>query len=210
MDKITPLTTDALVVVDVQNDFMEGGALAVPKGNEVVPVVNKLALCFANIMLTQDWHPPWHSSFATSQLNKRPFEKIMLPYGEQTLWPEHCVQGTKGAELHAALSLPHTQLIIRKGYRWNVDSYSAFAEADGTQTGLTGYLRERGIKRLFFVGLATDFCVAWSAMDARKAGFGAVVIEDACRAINLDDSLAKAWESMGNAGVGRVHSSDIV
>ena len=208
--KINVGPADALVVVDMQNDFMPGGSLAVPKGNEVVPIINRIARCVPNLIITEDWHPAWHSSFASAQLNKQPFEKIMLSYGEQMLWPDHCVQGTKGAELHAALSLPHAQLIIRKGYRWNVDSYSAFAEADGTPTGLTGYLRERGIKQLFFVGLATDFCVAWSALDARKTGFGAVVIEDACRAIDLDGSLARAWESMTELRGGRIHSSAIL
>src|SRR5262249_2526248 len=160
---------------------------------------------FPNVVLTQDWHTPGHISFASSHPGKKPFEAVSLPYGTQVLWPDHCIQGTRDAELDPRLSIPHAQLIIRKGYRQPIDSYSAFYEADGkTSTGLTGYLRDRGITQAFFVGLATDFCVAWSAMDARKAGFGAVVIEDATRGIDAGGSLRKAWADMTGAGVKRI------
>ncbi len=197
-----------LIVVDVQNDFMPGGALAVPLGDEVVPVINRLAERYTNVVLTQDWHPRRHASFASSHAGKKPFETTRLAYGEQVLWPDHCVQGTPGAEIHAGLSIPHAQLVIRKGYRSEIDSYSAFLEADRkTSTGLAGYLREHGVKRLVFCGLATDFCVAWSALDARAAGFDATVIEDACRGIDLEGSLARAWKDMAAAGVARTQSS---
>jgi len=196
---------DALIVVDVQNDFMPGGALAVPRGDEIVPIVNRLARHFAIVVLSQDWHPPGHISFAASHEGRRPFERIPLEYGEQILWPEHCVQGTEGAAFHPGLSIPHAQLVVRKGHHPRVDSYSAFVEADGKRTtGLAGYLRERGVGHVFLCVLATDFCVAWSALDARKAGFAATVIEDACRAIDTSGSLAAAWESMTRAGVKRV------
>lgn len=192
---------DVLLAVDLQNDFMPGGALAVPAGDEVVRVINTLARGFANVVLTQDWHPPRHISFASSH-RRQPFERILLPYGEQILWPDHCVQGTSGAALHSEVAIPHAQLIVRKGYHPGVDSYSTFVEADGKHsTGLAGYLRERAIRRVFICGLATDFCVAWSAMDGRKAGFAVVVIEDACRAIDTGGSLAAAWENMRAAGV---------
>src|SRR6266702_1482977 len=187
---------DALIVVDVQNDFCPGGRLAVQKGDEVVPAVNALAQRFANVVLTQDWHPPGHQSFATSHPGRKTFDSIKLPYGEQVLWPDHCVQGSDGAALHKDLSVPRAQLLIRKGYNKDVDSYSAFLEADRkTRTGLEGYLEERGIKRVFVCGLATDFCVAWTALDARKLGFAAAVIEDACRAIDNMGSLAAAWSA---------------
>ncbi|HEX8009898.1 MAG TPA: nicotinamidase [Casimicrobiaceae bacterium] len=198
---------DLLLVVDVQNDFLPGGALAVAQGNAVVPVVNALARRFAHAALTQDWHVPGHLSFASSHPGRAPFETIALPYGAQVLWPDHCVQGTAGAELSTALDVPQAEFIVRKGYRREIDSYSAFCEADGvTRTGLAGYLRERGIRRVFLAGLATDFCVAFSAVDARSAGFGAVVIEDACRAIDTGGSLAAAWTRMNDAGVVRVTS----
>jgi len=204
-----PGAKDALIVVDVQNDFCPGGRLAVQKGDEVVPLVNALANHFANVVLTQDWHPPGHQSFATSHPGRKPFDSIRLPYGEQVLWPDHCVQGSDGAALHKDLSVPQAQLLIRKGYNKDVDSYSAFLEADRkTRTGLEGYLEERGIKRVFVCGLATDFCVAWTALDARKLGFAAAVIEDACRAIDNQGSLAAAWEKMEKAGVTRVQSGD--
>ena len=200
---------DALIVVDVQNDFCPGGRLAVQKGDEVVPVINALAQRFANVVLTQDWHPPGHQSFATSHPGRKPFDSIKLPYGEQVLWPDHCVQGSDGAALHKDLSVPQAQLLIRKGYNKDVDSYSAFLEADRkTRTGLEGYLEERGIKRVFVCGLATDFCVAWTALDARKLGFAAAVIEDACRAIDNQGSLAAAWEKITKAGVTRLQSGD--
>jgi len=207
---IKPGAKDALIVVDVQNDFCPGGRLAVPKGDEVVPIVNTLAKRFENVVLTQDWHPPGHASFATSHPGSRPFDAIKLSYGEQTLWPDHCVQGSDGAALHKDLAVPHAQLVIRKGWHRNVDSYSAFLEADRkTPTGLEGYLEERGIKRVFVCGLATDFCVAWTALDAAKLGFDAAVIEDACRAIDTQGSLESAWKQMDKAGVKRVQSSGI-
>jgi len=208
---MTPTDRDILLVVDLQNDFLPGGALAVPDGDTVVPIVNQLAPRFAHVALTQDWHVAGHTSFASSHPGKVPFETIMLPYGEQILWPDHCVQGTFGAEFAATLHIPHAQLIVRKGYHRHVDSYSAFCEMDGaTRTGLAGYLRERGFTRVFLAGLATDFCVAYSADDARRAGFDLVVVEDACRAIDTHGSLADAWSRMRNAGVRRVASSDIV
>jgi nicotinamidase/pyrazinamidase len=207
---IVPGEHDVLVVVDVQNGFMPGGSLPVPHGDQVVPVVNRLARAFRHVIVTQDWHTPGHVSFASSHPGKKPFETIALPYGLQVLWPDHCIQGTVDAELHKDLTVPHAALIIRKGYRPNVDSYSAFLEADRTtMTGLSGYLRERGLETAYFVGLATDFCVAWSALDARRAGFKATVIEDATRAIDTGGSLARAWADMTVAGVGRIRSSDI-
>ncbi|MCX7893107.1 MAG: bifunctional nicotinamidase/pyrazinamidase [Burkholderiales bacterium] len=200
--------SDALLVVDLQYDFMPGGALAVAGGDEVVAIANRVARGFANVVLTQDWHPAGHISFASRHAGRRPFEAVTLEYGAQILWPDHCVQGTRGAELHRGLDIPHAQLVLRKGYHAHTDSYSAFVEADRrTPTGLAGYLRERGIGRVFLVGLATDFCVAWSALDARAAGFAAVVIEDACRAIDTGGSLAAAWREMASAGVRRTESS---
>jgi nicotinamidase/pyrazinamidase len=200
--------TDCLLVVDMQNDFMPAGALAVPRGDEVVPLVNRIAANFAVVVLTQDWHPAGHASFASSHPGRKPYEKIRLPYGEQILWPDHCVQGTSGAAFHRDLDIPHAQLVIRKGHHRKVDSYSAFLEADRkTKTGLDGYLKSRGVKRVYCAGLATDFCVAWSAIDARRFGLQAVVIEDACRAIDTGGSLAAAWVSMRKAGVRRVSSA---
>jgi nicotinamidase/pyrazinamidase len=197
-----------LIVVDVQNDFCPGGALAVPKGDEVVPVINRLAARFDNVVQTQDWHPRDHASFASSHPGKKPFETIDLPYGTQVLWPDHCVQGTRGADFHPKLSLAHSQLIVRKGFRRDVDSYSGFLEADrSTTTGLAGYLKERGLRELFVCGLATDFCVGWTALDARATGFEVMVIEDACRAIDLEGSLERAWREMADAGVRRVSSA---
>ena len=191
-----------LLVVDIQNDFLPGGALAVPRGDEVIPIVNRLAARFANVILTQDWHPPRHVSFASSHAGRKPYESIALPYGPQILWPDHCVQGTRGAAFAAALDIPHAQAVIRKGYHAHTDSYSAFVEADrATPTGLAGLLRERGIRTVFVAGLATDFCVAWSLRDARSAGFGAVMIEDACRAIDTAGSLARARADLAAAGV---------
>jgi nicotinamidase/pyrazinamidase len=205
-----PDASTVLIVVDVQNSFLPGGSLAVPRGNQVVPVINDLANSFANVVLTQDWHPAGHRSFASSHPGKKPFDKITLDYGEQILWPDHCVQGTEGAHLCRDLDLAHAQLVLRKGYHPNVDSYSAFIEADGkTTTGLGGYLRERGIDSVYVCGLATDFCVAWTALDARNLGFAAVVIDDACRAIDTQGSLAAAWERMERAGVKRMQSGDV-
>ena len=205
-----PGERDVLLVVDVQNDFCPGGALAVPHGDEVVPLINRLALGFAHVVLTQDWHTAGHVSFASAHPGRKPLDTVELPYGTQVLWPDHCVQGTPGAALHPALAIPHAELIIRKGFRRQVDSYSAFCEADRTTpTGLAGYLRERGLARVFLVGLATDFCVAWSALDARARGFDATVVEDACRGIDADDSLARAWAQMAGAGVARLAASTI-
>ena len=209
--KIKPDANSVLIVVDVQNCFMPGGSLAVKQGDEVVPIINKLARSFQNVVITQDWHHPQHVSFAFQHPGKKPFEQIELPYGAQVLWPDHCVQGTEGASLHKDLSIPNAQLVIRKGFRQNVDSYSAFVEADRkTPTGLAAYLKERGIRTCYIAGLATDFCVAWTALDARKAGFDAIVIEDASRGIDLNGSLAKAWSEMKAAGVKRAQSADIV
>ncbi|WP_349604600.1 bifunctional nicotinamidase/pyrazinamidase [Cupriavidus sp. DF5525] len=202
---------DCLLVIDVQNDFMPGGALAVLNGDEVVPVINRLARAFGHVVLTQDWHPAAHVSFAANHAGTQPFQSLTLPYGPQVLWPVHCVQDTPGAALHAGLHVPHARLLIRKGHHADVDSYSAFLEADRTtRTGLAGYLREHGVRRVFCAGLATDYCVAWSALDARAAGFEAAVIEDACRAIDLEGSLAQAWQDLGAAGVARVMSADVL
>ncbi len=191
-----------LIVVDVQYDFMPGGALAVAKGDEVVPVINALLPRFENVVLTQDWHPQGHASFASAHPGKKPFETTRLAYGEQVLWPDHCVQGTPGAAIHAGLQATKAQLVIRKGYHDGIDSYSGFMEADRrTATGLAGYLKERGIREVFVCGLATDFCVAWTALDARSAGFATTLIEDASRAIDLNGSLAQAWQDLAAAGV---------
>jgi nicotinamidase/pyrazinamidase len=201
---------DVLLVVDMQNDFIPGGALAVKEGDLIVPLVNELGARFEHAILTQDWHTPGHTSFASAHPGKKPFETIKLGYGTQVLWPDHCVQGTPGADLHEDLKIPHAELIIRKGYRKQMDSYSAFFEADGkTTTGLAGYVRDRGFRHVYLVGLATDFCVCWSALDARKVGLGATVIEDACRGIDTNGSLAKAWEQMTKAGVKRIRSTDL-
>ena len=207
---LKPGAKAALIVVDVQNCFVDGGTLPVKGGAEVVPVINKIAPAFENIVITQDWHTPGHASFASSHAGKKPFETVQLSYGTQVLWPDHCVQGTEDAGLLKDLKLPKAQLIVRKGYHQHVDSYSAFQEADRkTGTGLAGYLKERGIKTVYVTGLATDFCVAWTAMDARKAGLQVYVIEDATRAIDLNGSLAKAWKDMQAKGVKRIQSQDI-
>src|ERR1700676_668390 len=202
--------TSALLVIDVQNCFLPGGSLAVKEGDQGVPVITRLAKGFENVVMTQDWHTPGHISFASVHPGKKPFEVVDLPYGKQVLWPDHCVQGTDGASLSKDLSIPQAELIIRKGFHKDVDSYSAFTEADGkTTTGLAAYLKARKLQRLFITGLATDFCVAWTALDARKAGFEAYVIEDACRGIDTQGSLAKAWADMAKAGVKRIQSADI-
>jgi nicotinamidase/pyrazinamidase len=209
--KIKTGASSALIVVDVQNCFVPGGTLPVGKGDEVVPIVNRLAQSFDNVVVTQDWHTPGHASFASTHAGKKPFETTKLAYGQQVLWPDHCVQGTDDAALHKDLKLPHAQLILRKGYHKDMDSYSAFEEADHkSSTGLAGYLKQRGIKTVFVTGLATDFCVAWTAMDARKLGFDTYVIEDATRAIDLNGSLAAAWKQMGAKGVKRIQSADIL
>ena len=193
---------DVLVVVDVQNDFCPGGALAVPGGDEIVPAVNRLAAGFAHVILTQDWHPRGHASFASSHPGRRPFETIELPYGQQILWPDHCVQGTQGAGFHPGLDVPHAELVVRKGFRSAIDSYSAFRENDHrTWTGLAGYLKERGFARVTLCGLATDFCVLFSAIDGREAGFAVSVVTSACRGIDVDGSFARAMRSMNDARV---------
>ncbi len=202
--------TSALLVIDVQNCFLPGGSLAVKDGEQVIPVINRIAKGFANVVMTQDWHTPGHISFASVHAGKKPFETIDLAYGKQVLWPDHCVQGTDGASLSKDLSIPQAALVIRKGFHKDVDSYSAFTEADGkTTTGLAAYLKARQIERLFVAGLATDFCVAWTALDARKAGFETYVVEDACRGIDTQGSLAKAWTDMDKAGVKRIQSNDL-
>jgi len=208
--KVKPGSRDVLLVVDVQNDFIPGGALAVKEGDAIVPLVNQLGAGFEHVILTQDWHTPGHVSFASAHAGKKPFETIALDYGPQVLWPDHCVHGTPGADFHEDLKIPHAELIIRKGYRKQMDSYSAFYEADGkTTTGLAGYVKDRGFRQVYLVGLATDFCVCWSALDARKVGLEATVIEDACRGIDTNGSLDKAWAQMTKAGVKRVRSADI-
>jgi len=193
---------EVLIIVDVQNDFCPGGALAVPSGDEIIPAVNRLAAEFRHVVLTQDWHPRGHSSFASSHPGKQPFEAIEVAYGQQILWPDHCVQGTVGASFHSRLDVPHAELVLRKGFRRAIDSYSAFFENDHrTPTGLAGYLRERGFGRLTLCGLATDFCVFYSALDGRKAGFDVDVVTGVCRGIDLDGSLACALAAMREAGV---------
>ena len=200
---------DVLIVTDPQRDFCPGGALAVPEGDEIMPLVNRLARHFAHVVVTQDWHPPGHLSFASAHPGRKPFETIEVDYGAQTLWPDHCVQGTVGAAFHSALDIPHAELVIRKGYHRLIDSYSAFRENDGkTPTGLIGYLRERGLERVTLCGLATDFCVYFSAIDARKAGFEAGVVLEASRAIDVDGSLARALDAMREAGVSFVPPLD--
>jgi nicotinamidase/pyrazinamidase len=209
--RLDPLDVHSvLIVVDVQNCFVAGGTLAVPHGEDVVPIINRLAARFANVVVTQDWHTPGHVSFASSHPGKRPYDTVDLAYGTQVLWPDHCVMGTDDARLVPDLDTTRAQLVIRKGFHRELDSYSAFQEADHhTATGLGGYLQERKISRVFVCGLATDFCVAWTAIDARKAGFDTSVIEDACRAIDLNGSLAAAWTTMSAAGVRRIRSTDL-
>ncbi len=201
-DATTIGDSDVLLVVDVQNDFCPGGALAVPHGDEIVPVVNHSAARFRNVVLTQDWHPRGHLSFASSHPGKKPYDTILAPYGPQVLWPDHCVQETAGAEFHKALHIPHAALVVRKGIHRTIDSYSALYENDRkTPTGLTGYLRERGFTRLYLCGLAFDFCVRYSAEDARREGFAVVVLEDACRGIDVDNSVAATRASLAALGI---------
>ena len=201
----------ALIVVDVQNGFTPGGNLAVAKADQIIPIINQLAKKFEHIVLTQDWHPEQHISFADNHDNKVPFETIELPYGTQVLWPKHCVQGTHDAEFHPDLDIPTAQLIIRKGFHADIDSYSAFMEADRkTPTGLKGYLTEHQIDTVYIVGIATDFCVAWTALDAAQMGFKTYVIEDACKAIDLDGSLQSAWQRMLEQGIERIQSTTIL
>ncbi len=202
---------DVLVVVDMQYDFLPGGSLAVAGGDEIVPLINQLARRFRNVVLTQDWHPADHVSFASQHEGKQPFEMIELSYGSQVLWPDHCIWGSHGAQITSDLDIPHAQLIIRKGYNREIDSYSGFQEADReTVTGLAGYLNERDVDRLYVVGLATDFCVGWTAIDAAAGGFDVTVIEDATRAIDNAGSLQRAWADIAEAGVGRVMSREIL
>jgi nicotinamidase/pyrazinamidase len=198
----SPDPRDVLLVIDVQNDFCPGGALAVPEGDAIIPAVNRLAARFAHVILTQDWHPPGHLSFAAAHPGKAPFATIEAAYGPQTLWPDHCVQGTEGAAFHRDLAVPHAELVLRKGFRREIDSYSAFCENDRTTpTGLAGYLRERGFARITLCGLASDFCVLYSALDARAAGLEVSLATAACRGIDLDGSLAAAMQAMVAAGV---------
>ncbi len=205
-----PDAHSALIIVDVQNCFVAGGSLAVPHGEEVVPVINRIAGAFSVVVATQDWHTPQHVSFAGSHPGSRPFETIDLPYGRQVLWPAHCVMDTADAEFAPGLDTGRAQLVIRKGFHPDIDSYSAFLEADHrSATGLSGYLKERAVRRVFVCGLATDFCVAWTALDARKAGFDTAVIEDASRGIDLNGSLDAAWKRMTDAGVHRIRSSQL-
>jgi nicotinamidase/pyrazinamidase len=210
----TPLGTtrnrSALLVIDVQNDFIPGGQLAVPGGDVIVALINRIASHFKQVVIAQDWHPAGHASFASSHPGHKPYDSVQLPYGAQTLWPDHCIQASHGAELHADLNLPHAQLIIRKGCNPDIDSYSAFVEADHkTTTGLAGYLKERGIDTVYLVGLALDFCVMYSALDAWAAGFNTFVVVDACRAIDRDGSLAEATQRMQAAGVQLITANDV-
>ena len=205
-----PTAQDVLIVVDVQNDFCPGGALPVSRGDEVIGPIHRMAPYFEHIVLTQDWHPAHHASFAASHPGAKPYESVQLSYGEQTLWPVHCVQGTRGAEFHPALELPRAELILRKGFHLAIDSYSAFFENDRvTPTGLAGYLRERELQRVFLAGLAYDYCVAYSALDGRRLNLPVVVIRDACRAIDLDGSAARTAAEFAKAGV-RMVDSDAV
>ncbi len=192
----------ALIVVDTQNDFCPGGALAVPEGDQVVPVINQLAGHFDHVIHTQDWHPAGHHSFASSHEGKKPFDQIEMPYGPQVLWPDHCIQGTRGAAFHPDLETDRSQMILRKGFRKEIDSYSGFYENDHkTATGLSGYLRERGVETVYITGLAADFCVKWTASDARKEGFIVYVVDDAVKGLDVDGSLDQAWKEMTEAGV---------
>jgi nicotinamidase/pyrazinamidase len=207
---INPGDGDILIVVDVQYDFLPGGALAVPDGDAVIAPINRLAKAFRHVVLTQDWHPEQHASFASSHSDKQPFDMTELHYGPQVLWPDHCIQGTPGAEISRDLEIPHAQMVIRKGYNAKIDSYSGFKEADReTSTGLAGYLKERGFRRVFCAGLALDFCVAWTALDAAEAGFETYLIEDASRAIDANGSLAKAKADLEAADVRLIGKAQI-
>ena len=202
--------TDALLLIDLQSDFMPGGALAVAGGDQVVPMLNRLAQRFDHVILTQDWHPRGHISFSSTHPGERPYTRIEAAYGPQTLWPDHCLQGSAGAALHEALEIPHTELILRKGFRRDIDSYSAFLENDHqTATGLAGYLRERGLKRLFLAGLAYDFCVRFSAIDGNALGFETIVVEDACRAVALPGSVEETNKAFAVAGIPRLRAADV-
>ena len=203
-------STDALLLIDLQPDFMPGGALAVAGGDEIVPLVNSIASRFEHVILTQDWHPPHHISFASTHPGKNPYEQVQVAYGPQTLWPDHCLQNTPGAALHSALQIPHAELILRKGFRRGIDSYSAFLENDQTtSTGLAGYLQDRGFRRIFLAGLAYDFCVRFSAEDGRKLGFETLVIEDATRAVALPGSVEQTNAALAAASVPRVSAAGL-
>jgi nicotinamidase/pyrazinamidase len=209
-DDIGVTNADVLLVVDIQKDFCPGGRLAVPRGDEVVPIVNRIAAKFTNVLLTQDWHPPGHLSFASSHPGRRPYETIEVEYGQQVLWPDHCVQGSPGAEFRDDLQIPHAALVVRKGFRRAIDSYSAFYENDRTTpTGLAGYLRERGLARVFLAGLAFDFCVRYSAEDAQGEGFEVVVVEDACRGIDIDGSVAATRRRLAELNVRCIAAAEI-
>src|SRR5271165_7607823 len=208
--KISPDERSVLIVVDVQNCFLPGVSLSVTNGDQFIPIINRIARAFTNVVMTQDWHTPGHISFASAHPGTKPFETIKLAYGDQVLWPDHCVQGTSSADISKDISIPQAELIVRKGYHKDMDSYSAFFEADHkTPTGPGGYLTQRGIEKAFVVGLATDFCVAWTAMDARSVGLDTYVVEDACRGIDTGGSLAGAWAAMEKAGVKRIASEDL-
>ena len=210
MAKLSIGENDVLLVVDVQNDFCPGGRLAVPRGDEVVVPVNRIGQRFRHVVLTQDWHPPGHLSFASSHPGRQPFESIDVAYGAQILWPDHCVQGTPGARFHEDLQIPHAALVLRKGFRSTIDSYSAFHENDRTTpTGLAGYLRERALTRVFLAGLALDFCVRYSAEDAQGKGFSVVVIEDACRGIDVDGSVAATRRRFADLGIMAIAEEDL-
>jgi len=201
---------DILLIVDMQNDFCPGGGLAVPRGDEIVPLVNRLAARFRHVVLTQDWHPRGHLSFASSYPGRKPYETIGLAYGTQVLWPDHCVQGTPGADFRADLAVPHAELVLRKGYHREIDSYSAFVENDRrTSTGLAGYLRERGFARVVVAGLAFDFCVRYSAEDAHRAGLQVTVVEDACRGIDVDGSVAQTRRRLAELGIPRISAETV-
>jgi nicotinamidase/pyrazinamidase len=201
---------DAFIVVDVQNDFCPGGRLPVAQGDEIVSILNGLARCFQHVVLTQDWHPAGHQSFASSHPGKKPYDLIEVSYGPQILWPDHCVQGTQGAEFRDDLKITHAELVLRKGYHREIDSYSALYENDRkTPTGLAGYLRERGLKRIFVAGLAFDFCVRYSAEDAKREGFDVVVVENACRGIDLDGSVLATRKSLAALGIRCVQSAEL-
>jgi nicotinamidase/pyrazinamidase len=209
-DTLTTGERDILLVVDIQNDFCPDGSLAVPHGDEVVPLINRLAAKFPHVVLTQDWHPRGHLSFASSHPGKQPFQTIEVSYGSQVLWPDHCVQGTTGAAFRDDLMIPHAEMVLRKGYHREIDSYSAFYENDReTRTGLAGYLDERGFRRVFLAGLAFDFCVRYSAEDARREGFETIVVEDACRGIDVDGSVAATHELFRTIGIRCVTASAI-
>lgn len=209
-EDLSPRRGDLLLVVDIQNDFCPGGRLAVPRGGEIVPVINTLARRFAHVVLTQDWHPPGHLSFVSSYPDARPFETIDVDYGAQILWPDHCVQGTHGAAFHGDLDIPHAELVLRKGYHPTIDSYSAFYENDRrTPTGLASYLRERAMRRVFLAGLAFDFCVRYSAEDARRVGFEVVVIEDACRSLDVEGSAEATRAQFRKLGIACVPADAI-